>query len=192
MSDMNPGEFQAHTEKIEQLVERVNALADAEARTTALELLQSLMDLHGAGLARILELANDSGERGRKMLDKIGADPLVGGLLVLYGIHPVEFTTRVRNAVEGVQPVLRKKGASVELLGIDDHTVRVRIDGSGHGCGNSPEAIEQAVEQAILEAAPEVTQIIAEGVPPANAGFVPLNRIQPATKEEKAYEESTA
>lgn len=192
MSDMNPGEFQAHTEKIEQLVERVNALADAEARTTALELLQSLMDLHGAGLARILELANDSGERGRKMLDKIGADPLVGGLLVLYGIHPVEFTTRVRNAVEGVQPVLRKKGASVELLGIDDHTVRVRIDGSGHGCGNSPEAIEQAVEQAILEAAPEVTQIIAEGVPAANAGFVPLNRIQPATKEEKAYEESTA
>jgi Fe-S cluster biogenesis protein NfuA len=189
---MNPGEFQAHTEKIEQLVERVNALTDAEARATALELLQSLMDLHGAGLARILELANDSGDRGRKMLDKIGADPLVGGLLVLYGIHPVDFTTRVRNAIEAVQPVLRKKGASVDLLGIDDTTVRVKIDASGHGCGNSPEAIEQAVEQAILEAAPEVTQIIAEGLSTANAGFVPLNQIQPATKEEKTYEESAA
>ena len=192
MSEINMGEFQAHTEKIEQLVQRVNSLADADARTTALELLQSAMDLHGAAFARIVEVAKDSGERGQKMLEKFGADPLICGLLVLYGVHPLDFEQRVRRAVENVAPALRKKGASVELLGISENTVRVRIDATGHGCGSSPEAVEQMVEQAILELAPEVEQIVAEGVPAANAGFVPLNMIQPMTKEEKAYEESAA
>ena len=212
MSDFNIGEFQAHTEKIEQLVERVNAIADTDARAIALDLLQSLMDLHGAALNRIVELANDSGERGRKMLDKLGADPLVCGLLVLYGLHPLDFHTRVQRGIEAAQSAVRKKGGSVELLGIGDNTVRVKIEASGHGCGSSPDALEQAVEQAILEAAPDVVEIVAEGLPAAKSGFVPLNQLQPAAdpqpaqasplnsaahaaepkQEEKAYEESAA
>jgi Fe-S cluster biogenesis protein NfuA len=192
MSVMDNSEFIGHTEKIEQLVQRVNGLADADARTTALELLQSLMDLHGATLGRIVDIANDSGERGQKLLEKLGADPLVCGLLVLYGIHPLDCETRVRRAIENVAPALRKKGGSVELLSVSDNIVRVKIEASGHGCGNSPEALEQLVEQAIVSAAPEITQIVAEGFPVATGGFVPLNQIQPATKEEKAYEESAA
>jgi Fe-S cluster biogenesis protein NfuA len=192
MSAMNNGEFVAQTEKIEQLVQRVNGLADPDARTTALELLQSLMDLHGAALGRIVEIANDSGERGQKLLEKLGADPLVCGLLVLYGIHPLDCETRIRRAVDNVAPALRKKGGSVELLGVADNVVRVRIEASGHGCGSSPEALEELVEQAIVSAAPEVTQIVAEGIPAATTGFVPLNQVQPATKEEKTYEESAA
>src|SRR5690349_13636675 len=155
MSEMNSGEFLAHTEKIEQVVQRVNGLTDSDARTTALELLQSLMDLHGATLARVVEIANDSGERGQRLLEKLGADPLVCGMLVLYGIHPLACETRVRRAVEQVAPVLRKKGGSVELLGVSDNIVRVKIEASGHGCGSSPEALEELVEQAIVAAAPE-------------------------------------
>ena len=211
MSDpqFTPGEFQAHTEKIEQLVQRVNALTDDDARALALELLQSLMDLHGAALNRIVELANDSGERGRKLLDKLGADPLVCGLLVLYGVHPLDFPTRIQRGIEAAQSAVRKKGGSVELLGIGDNTVRVKIEASGHGCGSSPDAIEQAIEQAILEAAPDVVEIVAEGAP-AKSGFVPLAQVQPSSdpqpapssndethpappkQEEKAYEESAA
>src|ERR1044072_3017529 len=107
MSEMNNGEFLAHTEKIEQLVQRVNGFAEADARTNALELLQSVMDLHGATLARIVEIANDSGERGQRLLEQLGTDPLVCGLLVLYGIHPLDLETRVRRAVEHVAPALR-------------------------------------------------------------------------------------
>ena len=65
MSLMDSNEFQAHTEQIERLVERVSALRDDDARATALDLLQAVMDLHGAGVSRIVEMLGDSGEAGR-------------------------------------------------------------------------------------------------------------------------------
>jgi Fe-S cluster biogenesis protein NfuA len=187
---MNSNEFQAHTEQIDRLVQRVTDLADEEARSTALELLQSLMDLHGAVLTRIVEVLNSSGDAGRSALQKLGSDPLVCGLLVLYGIHPVSLEDRVRSAIEQVGPQLRKQGATVELLSVADAVVRVKIATSTNGCGSSPDALKQRVEQAILEAAPEVVQVVAEGMP--SAGFVPINMIQPAAKEDRKYEESAA
>jgi len=187
---MNNGEFQAHTEQIERLVQRVNGLADEDARGTALDLLQSLMDLHGAVMSRIVEVLSDSGDSGRNALAKLGNDPLVTGLLVLYGVHPVPLEDRVARAIEKVAPQLRKQGGSAELLGISDAVVRVKINRSGNGCGSSPDALKQTVDQAILEAAPDVAQIVAEGAP--SSDFVPLNMIQPAAKEEKKYEESAA
>jgi Fe-S cluster biogenesis protein NfuA len=189
---INNTEFQAQAEQINRLVQRVSELPDDDVRTAALELLQSLMDLHGAVTSRIVELLSDSGETGRKSLAKLGEDPLVCGLLVLYGVHPVAFEERISKAVEKVQPQLRKQGGSAELLGIADTTVRVKIESAGHGCGSSPDAFRRTVEQSILEAAPEIAEIIVEGVPQSAPGFVPVNMIQPVTKEEKNYEESAA
>jgi Fe-S cluster biogenesis protein NfuA len=187
---MNNGEFQAHTEQVERLVQRVNGLADDDARGTALELLQSLMDLHGAVMSRIVEVLSDSGDAGRNALAKLGNDPLVTGLLVLYGVHPVPLEDRVARAIEKVGPQLRKQSGTVELLGVAEAMVRVKIQSSGNGCGSSPDALKQMVEQAILEAAPDVVQVVAEGAP--SSGFVPLNMVQPAGKEGKKYEESAA
>jgi Fe-S cluster biogenesis protein NfuA len=191
-SAMNNTEFQAQAEQINRLVRRVTELADPDARTAALELLQSLMDLHGTVMSRVVELLSDSGEAGRKSLAKLCDDPLVCGLLVLYGVHPVALEERISKAIEKLQPQLRKQGGSVELLGITEQTVRVKIESAGHGCGSSPEAFKRTVEQAVLEAAPEVVEVVAEGAPQSTSGFVPLNMIQPLTKEEKKYEESAA
>jgi Fe-S cluster biogenesis protein NfuA len=189
---MNSSEFQAQTEKIERLVQSVSAFADEEARNTALELLQSLMDLHGAALSRIVELLSDSGEKGRASLTKLGEDPLICGLLVLYGAHPVALEQRVAKALDKARLQLQKQGGSVELIGLNEAeaVVRVKIQSSGQGCGSSPDALKKMVDQSILEAAPEVVEVIAEGLPGVASGFVPLNKIQPATKEEKKYEES--
>jgi Fe-S cluster biogenesis protein NfuA len=149
------------------------------------------MDLHGAVVSRIVEVL-DSGETGRASLAKLGSDPLVCGLLVLYGVHPVSLEDRVRNAVESVRPQLYKNGGSAELLEIADAIVRIKIESSGHGCGSTPEKLKATVEQAILEAAPEVVEIAVEGIPSTSVGFVPVNLIQPAMKEENNYEESAA
>lgn len=201
MSAIANSEFQTHAERIEKLVQRVSGLADEEARGTALELLQSMMDLHGAVISRVVEVLNAS-EAGRASLAKLGCDPLVCGLLVLYGVHPVALEDRVARAIENVRPQLRKHSGSAELIGIADAVVRVKIQSSGHGCGSSADALKSTVEQAILEAAPEVVQVLVEGVPAPAAGFVPLNLVQPATaqpavaqpamKEENSYEESAA
>jgi Fe-S cluster biogenesis protein NfuA len=187
---MNHGEFQSHTEKVEQLLQRVNALPDAEARATALELLQSLMDLHGAVISRIVEVLADSGEAGRSSLAKLGSDPLVCGLLVLYGVHPVALEKRITQAIEKVRPRLHKQGGDVELISITDASVRVKLESSGHGCGSSPDALKLVVEQAILEAGPEIGEIIAEV--PSNTAFVPVGMIQPAGTKENKHEESAA
>lgn len=192
MSTINSSEFQAHTEQIERLVEQVSALPDAEARTMALNLVQALMDLHGAGLSRITELLGESGEAGRKALAKLGADPVVCGLLVLYGIHPVELRDRVTGAVEKVRPQVQKQSGNVELLEVSDGLVRVSISSTGDGCHSSLDALKQIVEQAIREAAPEIVEVAADGVASSNSAFLPVSMIQPAIKEEKRYEESPA
>ncbi len=189
---MNDGEFQKHTQRIEQLVERAAALADESARSTALELLQSLMDLHGAVMSRVVEVLSDSGEAGRNSMAKLGSDPLVCGLLVLYGIHPVALEDRVALAIERVRPQLRKLNGTVELLGIDDSVVRVKIESTGHSCGSSPDTLSNLVKGAILETAPEVLDVVTEGVASSASGFVPLNLLQPATTQEGKYEKSTA
>ena len=189
---MNNGEFQEKTGQIDRLVQRVNAFIDADARTTSLELLQSMMDLHGAAMARIIELLSDSGEAGRSSLAKLGNDPLICGLMVLYGIHPVALEERVSRAIEKVRPQLQKHGGSAELIAVSDEVVRVKIQSSEHSCGSSSDTLKSTVEQAILEVAPEVVAITVEGSEAAASGFVPLSMIQPVTKEEKRYEKSTA
>jgi len=183
---MTNGEFQAHAEKIERTVARVNELQDEDARTAALELMQSLMDLHGAAMARIVEVLSESGDAGRNALANLGSDPLLCGLMVLYGVHPLSLEERVVRAVEKVRPQVQKQGGKVELLDVSDSLVRVSISSSGNGCHSSPDALQSTVEQAIREAAPEVIEFLAEGVASSPAGFIPVDMIQPANEVSSA------
>src|SRR5262249_12629100 len=80
-------EFNGRVQHIERLVARVRGLEDAEARTTALELLQTVLDFHGAGLDRMMEITSAAGESGWTIIDEFGRDPLVSNLLLLHGLH---------------------------------------------------------------------------------------------------------
>jgi Fe-S cluster biogenesis protein NfuA len=192
VSTLNSNEFQAQTQQIERLVEQVSAFPDGEMRTAALDLVQALMDLHGAGISRIVELLSESGETGRKSLNSLASDSLVCGLLVLYGVHPVALSDRVNAAIEKARPQIQKQGGTVELLGVNEGQVRLSITSSGSGCHSSPDSLKEAVEQAIREAAPEIVEVIAEGVSSSSSAFLPVNMIQPAMKEEQRYEKSSA
>jgi len=177
---MNNSEFQAYTENVERSLQHVNALTDETARRTALELMQGLMDLHGAALSRIVELLS-AGDSGTHALTKLADDPLVCGLLVLYGVHPLSLQDRVLRAMERLQPQLQKVGANLELTSTDDNLVRISLHNS-HSDTHSAAALRTTIEQAIREAAPEVVEIAIEGMLPS--GFVPLTMIQPAMKYE--------
>jgi Fe-S cluster biogenesis protein NfuA len=184
---MNNDQFQSYTKKVDQLVERVTALPDSEARTTALELLQSVMDLHGACISRIVEVLL-AGGTGHASLAKLAEDPLICGLLVLYGVHPVPLEDRVKHALERIRPQLHKLGGSVAFLAVGDGTVRLKIENQTQGF--SSEKLKTAIEQVILETAPEITEIVFEGLMSPN--FIPVGMIQPVSKEETNYEESAA
>jgi Fe-S cluster biogenesis protein NfuA len=157
-------EFQQRIQKIEALVHRIESLVDIEARTSALELFQSIMDLHGAGLERMLSIAFDAGEPGRAIIDKFSGDGLVSSLLLLYGLHPLDFETRVMQALDKVRPYLQSHGGNVSLLEIRDGAVRLKLEGSCHGCGSSAETLKQMIEQAIYDAAPDIMALEVQGV----------------------------
>ena len=64
------------------------------------------------------------------MIDELGRDPLVSGLLLLHGLHPLDLEARVRNAIEEVKPRLGLHGGSVELLGITpEGRVQLKLKG---------------------------------------------------------------
>src|SRR5215470_6470944 len=97
---MESAEFQLHAQKIDQLVQRVSEFQDEETRRAALALVQALMDLHGSGVTRVVEVLAESGESGQASLERLGNDPLICGLFVLYGVHPVPLGARVAGALE--------------------------------------------------------------------------------------------
>jgi Fe-S cluster biogenesis protein NfuA len=126
--------------------------------------MEATMALHGAALERIVELAGGVGESGRLFVEELGRDELVGSVLVLYGLHPVDLETRVEDALEKARPYLRSHGGNVELIGIDQgETVRVRLDGSCHGCPASALTLRTAIESAVKDGAPEITSIVVVG-----------------------------
>jgi Fe-S cluster biogenesis protein NfuA len=169
--------------RIDGLLHRLETMSDPEARASAVELVQSLMELHGTGLERMLEITADAGEPGYGIIDGFARDELVGGLLLLYGLHPVDLETRVMQALDKVRPYLASHGGNVEVLGIEEGVVRLRLQGSCKSCPSSSMTLKLAIEEAIYEAAPDVTAIEAEGVleqVAAPSGFVPLERLRGA------------
>lgn len=166
-------------QQIEVLIAKVENLPDPEIRANMLALVQALMEFHGAGIERMMELVADSGETGYEIFNKFAADDLVGSLLLLYGQHPVSLETRVLGALDKVRPYLDSHGGNVELLGITDGIVRLRMKGSCKSCPSSADTLKLAIEEAVYAAAPDVVAIEAEGVvaqPVAATGFVQIAR----------------
>jgi Fe-S cluster biogenesis protein NfuA len=157
-------EAREHAARLEQLLERLEDLPPA-ARDTATETTATLLALYGEALARIA---------ARVPADALAGDELVAHLLMVHGLHPVPVEQRVEGALEEVRPYLRSHGGEVELLGVRDGVVRLRLRGSCSGCPSSRTTLELAVDEAVRRAAPEVEAIDAEDGEPAAPAGLPL------------------
>ena len=167
--------------RVEGLLERLERLPDPDARETATEVVQALLDLYGEGLGRIVEVlaAHDDGTLARELSE----DELVAHLLLLHGLHPVPVEERVREALEGVLPYLESHGGNVQLLGVEEGIVHLRLEGSCAGCPSSSMTLKLAIEDAIFKAAPDVEEVQAEGaVAPGGpaGGLLQLEVAKPA------------
>jgi Fe-S cluster biogenesis protein NfuA/nitrite reductase/ring-hydroxylating ferredoxin subunit len=174
-------EIQNQLKSIEALVHRIEQATDPALSVTAKELVQLLMELHGAGLERMLEIVDQSGASAPAIIEAFGRDDLVRSLLLLYGLHPDGLEARVLQALEKTRPYLKSHGGNVSLIGVDiSGAVTLRLEGNCHGCPSSSATLKLAVEEAIYEAAPDVTAIIVQGSiqeqSPAIA-FVPLSQL---------------
>ena len=156
-------EFERRIAAIDELVQQLETAADPAARAASQELVRALMELHGAALERMLATIRRNGAAGATIVDQLTREELVASVLLLYDLHPVDLETRVRGALEKNRPYLKSHGGNVELVAIDDGVVRLRMEGSCHGCQSSAVTLKLAIEQAIHEAAPDVTAILVEG-----------------------------
>ena len=170
-------DVEAAGERVEALLAELRSQAGPQVAATAEELVSCLVELYGAGLARITEIigAAEGGEgSGPELMDKLVADPLVESLLLVHDLHPLDTSARVRRAVEEVLPQLGSHAGNVEYLGLDEAGVlRLRLEQSG--C--SADTVRDLIEKAVAGAAPEAAGVAIEmAQPPAEPTLLQITR----------------
>jgi len=171
-------DFREDIERIGGLVQEIESIADPAARAATKNLVQSLMDLHGAALEKALDIVAEAGEPGMSIIDRLGRDSLVSSVLILYGLHPEDIETRVAKAVDRVRPQLRKQGCEVELLSVTDGAIRLRVETGSHTCGSTAKTLQATLEGAMYDAAPDMSSLVIGGFEEKPAsGFVALDKL---------------
>jgi Fe-S cluster biogenesis protein NfuA len=171
-------DFRQDMQRIGGLVQEIEAIADPAVRAAAKNLMQSLMDLHGAALEKALDIVAEAGEPGMDIIDRLGRDSLVSSVLILYGLHPEDIESRVVKAVDRIRPQLRKQGCEVELLSVSEGVIRLRVETGSHTCGSTAKTLQATLEGAMYDAAPDLTSLVVEGFEEKPAsGFVALDKL---------------
>ena len=70
---------------------------------------------------------------------------------------------RVSKVLEAIRPGLQMDGGDIELVGVEDGVVKVRLTGACAGCPMSMMTLQMGVERAIKREVPEVLRV--EAVP---------------------------
>jgi len=156
-------DFHGRIGRIEAVIEQIESSADPAVQALTREVVQAVLEFHGAALANLLGQIAAAGNPGRAIMEAVARDDLVSHLLLLHGLHPHDLAERVTRALERVRPQLHSHGGNVELLSVEDGVVRLRLQGSCHGCPSSAATLRQTIEVAIHEAAPDVAAIAVEG-----------------------------
>jgi Fe-S cluster biogenesis protein NfuA len=139
-------------ERVARVEERLAAI---DGNAEAVDAVAGVVELYGEALRRVVAFG---------MPDELAEDELISHLLLLHDLHPVDVETRVARALDEVRPYLGSHGGGVELLGIADGVVRLRLEGTCNGCPSSTATLRSAIEEAIARAAPELDGVEAEGV----------------------------
>lgn len=154
-------------ERVEGLIGELRSQPDPRVAEVAEELVRTLVDLYGEGLAHVMNVAQSAADGGEPtgFVEQLVADPLVASLLLVHDLHPVDVDTRIQRALDDVRPYLGSHAGGVEYLGVDDDgVVRLKLEGSCHGCPSSTVTVRLAIEKAIEEAAPETVRVDVAGV----------------------------
>ena len=59
-----------------------------------------------------------------------------------------------------INPAIAMHGGSAELVAVEDETAYLRLGGGCVGCGMASVTLSQGIEVAILEAVPEIDEVV--------------------------------
>ena len=66
---------------------------------------------------------------------------------------------RVEEAIEKIRPSLQMDGGDIELVGIEDDVVKVRLRGACGSCPMSVMTLKMGVERIVKEMVPEIKSV---------------------------------
>jgi Fe-S cluster biogenesis protein NfuA/nitrite reductase/ring-hydroxylating ferredoxin subunit len=156
--------------RVEKLLATLRSDGGPAMAAAAEELVGLLVGLYGDGLRHIVAALRADGDGGAALLDGLTEDPLVESLLILHDLHPLDVSTRIQRALDRIRPYLGSHAGGVEFLGVtEEGAARLRLEGSCNGCPSSTLTVRLAIRGAVEQAAPEVTDVIVEGVTEAPA-----------------------
>jgi Fe-S cluster biogenesis protein NfuA/nitrite reductase/ring-hydroxylating ferredoxin subunit len=161
--------------RVQELLAQLEDHPDPTARELMQECLQSVLEIYGEGLERILSIV---GERGNFALRKeLAEDNMVRGLLIIHDLHPMDLESRLSGALEKVRPYMESHGGNVELDRIENGVAYIRLQGHCKSCPSSAATLDLAIRQAIDEACPDLERLEVEGVvaSPAQRFHLPAN-----------------
>lgn len=65
----------------------------------------------------------------------------------------------VQQALDKIRPMLQRDGGDIELVGVTDGIVRVRLTGACKGCPMSQMTLKQGVEKLLMKEVPGLKQV---------------------------------
>lgn len=130
-------------DRLEELLADVEALEES-VRNRVFELLDGVDAVHRLAITRL------AGALGADLLGLRGADAAVDWLFEAYGVG-VDDAGAAGAALEQIRPYLHSHGGEVEVLGVANGVVRVRLIGACSGCTSAAQTLRHGVEEALRE-----------------------------------------
>jgi len=161
--------------RIEALLQNVAEFQGQEERATTEELIQTLLDMYGQGLTRILEIVDQSTPGGQDLICTLASDDLVGSLLLLHGLHPQPLEERLLQTLDEFQAYLQKHGGKAELLRVEQGVASIRLEAHNKGCSSTLQMLQTKLEETLYEALPDLEDVRVEGA------VQPVVRTHPVT-----------
>lgn len=185
---MNVENPQSQAARIEALLQEMATFPEPQVRMKIEALLQALLDIYGEGLKRILEVIAQAETTGQALIERVASDELVGALLLLHGLHPIDFETRLLQALEHIQPMVQSHGGALEFVRFENDSVAiVRLTSGGcRGCQSSQATLKQEVEEALYSSVPDLDEIRIEGDAAPQQVNIPVKFLPPRGRKERA------
>ena len=68
---------------------------------------------------------------------------------------------KVEEVLDKIRPMLVRDGGNVELVEVNDGTVKVRLSGACAGCPMSTMTLQMGIEKILKQEIPEIKEVVA-------------------------------
>ena len=144
--------------------------ADVAAYKRAIEAL------HAEALRRLVRACKPE-PAALAALRTAAGDEVVYAVMRQLGLLRPSLDERIAVALDGVRPMLASHGGDVELVRITPPRIEVRFLGACNGCASSALTFHAGVQEAVLDACPEITEVVE--VRGAHGGAAPAGLVSP-------------